>query len=53
MLNRANVASLPVKMLQIGDGVFLRGFVDWMVDVANSKGVTALGIAVALARPRE
>ena len=29
----------PVRILQIGDGNFLRGFVDWMVDVANGAGL--------------
>jgi tagaturonate reductase len=42
----------PVRILQIGDGVFLRGFVDWMVDVANERGVFDGGVAVLLARPR-
>jgi tagaturonate reductase len=51
MLNPSDYAPLPIRVLQIGDGVFLRAFVDWMVDVANAKGVTAFGIAVATARP--
>jgi len=29
----------PVRILQIGDGNFLRAFVDWMVDVANGAGL--------------
>jgi len=29
----------PVKVLQYGEGNFLRGFVDYMLDVANEKGV--------------
>ena len=41
----------PIRVLQIGDGVFLRGFVDWMIDVANEKGVASFGVAVARARP--
>ena len=28
----------PIKVLQIGEGNFLRAFVDWMIDVANEKG---------------
>ncbi|HYD32046.1 MAG TPA: tagaturonate reductase [Azospirillaceae bacterium] len=36
----------PVTVLQIGDGNFLRGFVDWMVDVANGKGLLKAGVAV-------
>ncbi|MEP6734626.1 MAG: tagaturonate reductase [Chryseolinea sp.] len=27
----------PVKVLQFGDGNFLRGFVDWMIDVLNEN----------------
>ncbi len=29
----------PVKIIQFGEGGFLRAFVDYMVDVANEKGV--------------
>jgi len=29
----------PVKILQYGGGNFLRGFADYMIDVANEKGV--------------
>ncbi|HEX5127762.1 MAG TPA: tagaturonate reductase, partial [Rhodocyclaceae bacterium] len=29
----------PVRILQIGDGNFLRAFADWMVDVANGAGL--------------
>lgn len=47
----ADPAPRPVKILQIGDGVFLRGFVDWMIDVANEKGVFDGGVAIAKARP--
>ncbi len=25
----------PVRILQIGDGNFLRAFADWMIDIAN------------------
>ncbi len=31
----AGAPVLPVTILQLGDGNFLRGFVDWMVDIAN------------------
>lgn len=30
----------PVRILQFGEGNFLRAFFDWMLDVSNSKGVT-------------
>ena len=48
----AGTGPRPVRILQIGDGVFLRGFVDWMVDVANERGVFDAGVAILLARPR-
>jgi tagaturonate reductase len=39
-LNR-NTANLqeeyPVKVLQFGEGNFLRGFVDWIIDILNEK----------------
>jgi tagaturonate reductase len=31
--------SLPERVLQFGAGVFLRGFVDWMIDGMNRKGL--------------
>ena len=39
-LTRANVTSKvqrPVKVLQFGDGNFLRGFADWVIDIMNEK----------------
>ncbi len=41
VLNKSisGAADRPVKILQFGEGNFLRGFVDYMVDVANEKGV--------------
>ncbi len=39
-LNRKNVSGIPtrpVKVLQFGEGNFLRAFVDWMIDVMNEK----------------
>ncbi|NLB36371.1 MAG: tagaturonate reductase [Clostridiales bacterium] len=32
-------SKLPVKVLQIGEGNFLRAFADWIVESANRKGV--------------
>ena len=46
----ASPSPRPIEILQIGEGVFLRGFVDWMVDVANEKGVFRGGVAVAAPR---
>lgn len=39
-----NKKELPVKILQFGEGNFLRAFVDWMIDIANEKGVMNHGI---------
>lgn len=30
---------LPAKVLQIGEGNFLRGFIDWMIQEMNKQGV--------------
>ena len=41
LLNKSisGAAKRPVKVLQFGEGNFLRGFADYMIDVANEKGV--------------
>ncbi|MFT3736525.1 MAG: hypothetical protein QM776_16165 [Rhodocyclaceae bacterium] len=39
-----------VRVLQIGDGNFLRAFADWMFDLANEAGVTNLRVTLAAAR---
>ena len=49
----AEPAARPIEILQIGEGVFLRGFVDWMVDVANEMGIYGGGVAVAAPRRHE
>lgn len=49
----AEPSTRPVEILQIGEGVFMRGFVDWMVDVANERGVYAAGVAIAAPRRHE
>lgn len=36
----------PIKILQFGEGNFLRAFVDYMVDIANEKGVFEGNIAI-------
>lgn len=45
-LNKSTVnkKELPVKILQFGEGNFLRAFVDWMIDKANEAGVMNHGI---------
>lgn len=38
-LNRSNVTTQqrPIKVLQFGDGNFLRGFADWLIDILNER----------------
>lgn len=43
--------SYPVKVLQIGEGNFLRGFVDWMIHRCNGQGFFQGSIAVSQPRP--
>ena len=40
-MNKAmtNPKDRPVKVVQFGEGNFLRGFVDYMIDIANEKGL--------------
>ena len=47
-LNKTTVEKVerPVKILQFGEGNFLRAFVDWQIDIANEKGVMDAGVAV-------
>lgn len=35
---KTNKVERPVKVLQFGEGNFLRAFVDYMIDIANEKG---------------
>ncbi len=37
--NRLKRVRRPVKVMQYGEGNFLRGFVDYMLDLANKEGV--------------
>lgn len=41
--------SVPVKVLQFGEGNFLRAFVDYMIDEANQKGVFNGRVAIVKA----
>ena len=53
-LNRqtANIKNTPpVKVLQFGEGNFLRAFVDWMIDVMNEK--TSFNGSVLVVQPIE
>lgn len=33
-----NTPSYPIKVVQFGEGNFLRAFVDWIIDILNEKG---------------
>lgn len=43
---KAEKKEYPIKVLQFGEGNFLRAFVDYMIDIANEKGVFGGGIAI-------
>jgi altronate dehydratase/mannitol-1-phosphate/altronate dehydrogenase len=45
------IEPLPERILQYGEGSFLRGFVDWMVDGANAAGPSRNGVVVVQPRP--
>lgn len=40
-------AERPVRVLQFGEGNFLRGFADYFIDIANERGQMDAGIAIA------
>lgn len=46
-----NMLNLPVKVLQIGEGNFLRGFFDWMIYECNRQGLFQGSVAVSQPRP--
>lgn len=48
ILNRYHTRPVnrPIKVLQFGEGNFLRGFVDYMIDIANEKGTFDGNIAI-------
>ena len=37
LLKRQTPCNMPVKVVQIGEGNFLRAFIDWMIDEMNRK----------------
>lgn len=54
-LNRSTAAKAvnqPVKILQYGKGNFLRGFADWMIDIANEKTAFNGGIQIVQTNSR-
>ena len=43
----------PVKFLQIGEGNFLRAFVDYAIDVANEENDFDANVAVLMPRAKK
>lgn len=41
-----NKTKRPIKILQFGEGNFLRAFVDWMLQVGNDKGLINMNVAL-------
>ncbi len=52
-LNRSNFQAVdrPVKIIQFGEGNFLRAFVDWILQNLNDAGVINAGVAVVQPMP--
>lgn len=49
-LRRGAPFALPIRILQFGQGNFMRGFFDWQVDLLNER--TGLDAGVVVVRPR-
>jgi tagaturonate reductase len=49
-LHRSAPFTLPIKILQFGQGNFMRGFFDWQIDLLNER--TGLNAGVVVVRPR-
>lgn len=47
----SEMLNFPVKVLQIGEGNFLRGFFDWMIYECNRQGLFQGSVAVSQPRP--
>ena len=45
-LRREIPFTLPIRVLQFGQGNFLRGFVDWQIDVLNERCGLSLGVVI-------
>ena len=43
---RAEPFALPVRVLQFGQGNFLRGFVDWQLELLNERAGLNLGVVI-------
>jgi len=49
-LKRSAPFALPIKILQFGQGNFMRGFFDWQIDLLNER--SGLDAGVVVVRPR-
>ncbi len=49
LLKRQTPCNMPVKVVQFGEGNFLRAFIDWMIDEMNRK--TAFNGSVQIIQP--
>jgi tagaturonate reductase len=49
-LKRSAPYALPIKILQFGQGNFMRGFFDWQIDLLNER--SGLDAGVVIVRPR-
>jgi tagaturonate reductase len=49
-LKRSAPFALPIKILQFGQGNFMRGFFDWQIDLLNER--SGLDAGVVIVRPR-
>jgi tagaturonate reductase len=49
-LKRSAPYALPIKILQFGQGNFMRGFFDWQIDLLNER--SGLNAGVVIVRPR-
>ncbi|WP_426111416.1 tagaturonate reductase [Massilia sp. PWRC2] len=49
-LHRSAPFALPIKILQFGQGNFMRGFFDWQIDLLNER--SGLNAGVVVVRPR-
>lgn len=45
-IDLAEKKTRPIKVLQFGEGNFLRAFVEYMIDVSNEKGLTDIGVVI-------
>jgi tagaturonate reductase len=46
LLARSRSQALPIRVLQFGQGNFLRGFVDWQIDLLNERCAMDLGVVI-------